>query len=768
MFKIGRLFLLLAIVLAPAVAAAQGFLLDTRPDHGFRLPHPHIWPHPHPPQPVPTPERTYTIKELSININLTDQIAKTQVSQTFVNTGSQAIEVAFVFPLPYDGAIDQMTFMVDGKEYPARLMDAKEARRIYQDHVRRLQDPALLEWIGNGMFQTSVFPVPPGAQRKVMLRFSQLCRKDQGLTELLFPLSTAKYTSHPVESVQLDVAIQSQVPIKNLYSPTHAVNISRPTERSARVTYASKNEVPTSDFRLLYDVSDAAVGASVISYRPQAAEEGYFMLLVSPEIKRMNQQPLKKTVIFVVDRSGSMSGQKIEQAKGALKFVLNNLNEGDLFNIVAYDTAVESFRPELQKFDPEIRTQALGFVEGLYAGGSTNIDGALKSALAQLQDNQRPNYVIFLTDGIPTAGETNEPRIVANAKDRNGIHARVFSLGVGYDVNSRLLDKLSRTCFGQSQYVRPNENLEEHVSRLYNRIGAPALTNLAIKIDMEGFPPDQGSVASRLYPRESHDLFAGEQLVVVGRYKKGGAAKIVISGQVDANPLSLDFPATFVEQSPDETHAFVEKLWALRRVGEIIDEIDLQGQNQELVNELVALATRHGIVTPYTAFLADETTNFRDLTSSRKRTGESLSALDQESGRAAFELRRAKGALQDSKQVEQFAFPAAGATRAVGGGGGGGGGLGAALAADGLAENAEDSGGVAPTVQTIGRKTFFKRENRWIDSTVTAEQERTSIKLTRFSDEFFDLISQYGRDVAKYLAIEGDVLIVLDGQAYSF
>ena len=314
-------------------------------------------------------------------MNLTDQIAKVQVSQSFVNTGSRQMEVRFLFPLPYDGAVDRMTFMVDGKEYEAKLLNAGEARHIFEDYVRRTQDPALLEWMGNGMFQTSVFPVPPGAERQVMLRFSQLCRKTDGLTELLFPLSTAKYTSHPVEKVKLDVTIQSQAPIKNVYSPTHAIAVQRPTETTARVSFNSSNEVPTSDFRLLYDVGDAAIGASMLSYRRDTSDEGYFMLLVSPEIKRVSDQPLKKTVVFVVDRSGSMSGKKIEQAKGALTFVLNNLREGDLFNIVAYDSEVESFRPELQRYDDQTRQQALGFVEGIYAGGSTNIDGALQAAL---------------------------------------------------------------------------------------------------------------------------------------------------------------------------------------------------------------------------------------------------------------------------------------------------------------------------------------------------------------------------------------------------
>jgi Ca-activated chloride channel family protein len=739
--------------LAPAIASAQGLLIDIRPQHGFRLPRADSRMHHRPRPSTPAPSQSYAIKELAVNVSLNDQIAKVQVSQTFLNTGSSQMEVAFVFPLPYDGAIDQMTFMVDGKEYAAKLLDAKEARRIYEEHLRRQRDPALLEWIGTGMFKTSVFPVPPGAQRKVTMRFSQVCRKSEGLTELIFPLSTARYTSRAVESVTVDVNIQSQVAIKNIYSPTHAVNISRPGDRNARVTFTGQNQTPTTDFRLLYDVGDAAVGASVVSYRPNTSEDGYFMLLVSPEIKRASDQKLKKTVVFVVDRSGSMSGKKIEQAKEALKFVLNNLNEGDLFNIVLYDSEVESFRPELQKYSDETRQQALGFVEGIYAGGSTHIDGALKAALAQLQDAQRPNYVVFLTDGLPTTGETNEAKIVANARDHNKVRARIFSLGVGYDVNSRLLDKLARNGFGQSEYVRPDEDLEAHISKLYNRIGAPALTNLSISIDMEGFSTERGAVANRMYPKDAYDLFAGDQLVVVGRYKAGGAAKVVVSGEVEGAKQSFDFPAKLIDHSTDETYAFVEKLWAIRRVGEIIDQIDLQGPNQELTNELVALATKHGIVTQYTSFLADEQTDFRELAANRRNTEAALQQLEEKAGRWAFEQRAAKARLQYSTTAPAGGFAENLALQKI--------------SSDGLNLGGQP-GSIVQTVQNVGSKTFFQRHGQWLDSTLTAELEQKVVKLDRGSDEFFNLIARHGKDVAKYLAIEGPVTVVLDGQAYSF
>jgi len=741
---VGLLALICLVVttLLPALAAAQGVLLDVRPDHPHRLPRPI---HPiHPPRPIPRPVPTsYKIQELAVNVNLVDQVAKVQVSQSFVNTGSRAMEVCFVFPLPYDGAVDRLTFLVDGKEYDAKLLDAKEARRIYEGYIRRNQDPALLEWMGTGMFKTSVFPVPAGAKRTVTLRYSQVCRKLDGLTEFLFPLSTAKYTSHPVENLRFAVNIQSQAAIKNVYSPTHSVEIKRPDDEHAVVKIHQKNRIPNSDFRLFFDVGSKSVGTSVLSYRPDKSDQGYLMMLVSPEIKKQADKQMKKNILFVVDRSGSMSGKKIEQAKSALKFVLNNLNEDDLFNVIAYDSEVESFKPELQKYSEKTRKQAIGFVEGIFAGGSTNINGALTTALAMLQDNKRPSYVVFLTDGLPTAGETGLTRIVANAKKNNKVRARIFNFGVGYDVNSRLLDKLARVCYGQSLYVRPNEDIEEHVSKLFNRIGAPAMTDIAIKVDIEGQKPEDGSPINRLYPRDAYDLFAGDQLVLVGRYKKAGNAKVTIEGTVDGKKQSFSFPAKLTKKSKDETNAFVEKVWASRRIGEIIDEIDLQGKNQELIDELIKLSTKHGILTPYTSFLADDNVSPQDFANNRGRADKALSALDAEFGQAGFAQRDAKAKFQRAAQA-----PAGGAA---------------------VYRSAESGKSVAiHTIQNVGNKTFFYRDQCWVDSAATDASKKNTRKITRYSDEYFELVTRYGKHVAKYLALEGHVIVVLDGQAYEF
>jgi Ca-activated chloride channel family protein len=767
---------LLAALLAVATAAptfGQGMLIDVRPGHHFRLPRP-IWP----PRPEPQPS-SYKIESLEVNAKLADTTARVQVSQTFKNTGSGQLEACFVFPLPYDGAIDQLTLLVNGKEYAAKLLSKEEARKRYEEIVRTNRDPALLEWVGTGMFQTSVFPIPAGESRTVTLRYTQLCRRSHGLTDFIFPLSTAKFTDGTLDKLSVRVSIDSPADIKNIYSPSHDVEIDRPDDddRHAVVTFEAKKTIPTEDFRLFYDTGKKAVAASVVSYRPDKDEDGYFLLLATPQIKAPKDEEderTAKTVIFVVDRSGSMSGEKMDQAKEALKFVLNNLRKGDTFNIVAYDSEIETFRPELEKFNDETRSAATGFVNGLFAGGSTNIDGALDRALGMLKDDDRPTYVIFLTDGLPTVGETGESEIVAHASKNNNVRARLFPFGVGYDVNSRLLDRLARENHGQSEYVRPEEDIEDSVSKLYRRIGAPVMTDVQLAVDVEDAKESDGPTVTRVYPSGKFDLFAGDQAVLVGRYHTPGDAKVKLTGRVGGDEQEFDFPAELVDDSDDDTNAFVAKLWATRRVGEIIDELDLKGRNEELVKELVDLATEHGILTPYTSFLADENSPVQDQASLYRGAEVQLRVLSEAEGDYGFRQREAKAAYQLARR------PAA-----VASGGLGGASLSSA-AGEPLADESldrfyesrgrgvayydamQDKQVISANCIVVGRKTLFRRGEQWVDSSVTEEEQKAAQKIERFSREYFDLVERHGKHVAQYLAIEEPVCVKLDGEVYAW
>ena len=745
------------LLAAGQTTLAQGLLVDTRTEAHFRLPRP--W------RPAPEPSHaTYKIESLEIDASLQDSVARVQVSQTFVNTSSRQIEASFVFPLPYDGAIDRLTLLVDGKEYAAELLTTEEARRRYEAIVRQNKDPALLEWVGRGMFQTSVFPIPPGAKRTVTLRFTQLCRKSHGLVDLLFPLQPAKYTAEPVGKLRIRVAIAAAAPLKTIYSATHHLVIDRPDAQHAVVTHEQSEALPGEDFRLFVESGKQDVVASLISYKPEKDEEGYFLLLATPPVDAEKADAAPKTVLLVVDRSGSMSGKKISQARGAAEFVLNNLRDGDLFNIVAYDSEIETFRPELQRFNDETRAAAMGFIHGIHAGGSTNIDGALDRALGMLVDSERPSYLIFLTDGLPTAGVTSEAAIVSNSEKANRFGARLFAFGVGYDVNSRLLDRLARANAGQSEYVRPDADIEAAVSKLYRRIGAPVMTDVEFSLDVHGTNEADGPTISRVYPSGTFDLFAGDQVVILGRYRRGGKATIRLAGEIGGAARAFDYPATLAAHGPDASHAFVAKLWATRRVGEIIDEIDLNGKNDELVKELVALAAKHGILTPYTSFLADENSSVRDIDAAMPLAVLEAEALNEAAGDFGFRQREAKGRMQRGI--------------ALGGGYGGGSGLEPArlAASDEFRISAgrgvqwydarADKVRVAAAICTAGTKTFFRRGDHWVDSTVSEDEEKHALQVERFSSQYFEIVRRFGKEVAPCLAIEDPVVIKIAGKTY--
>ena len=688
----------------------------------------------------------FTVHYQHVDIKVDDQVARVQVSQAFSNTSGRTIEVEYFFPLPENAAIDNLVLMVDGKEIPGRLMGRDEARRIYEDIVRRRKDPALLEYMGRGLFKTSVFPLPPGQQRQVNLSYTQLCKRDGNAITINYPLGTGKHAAKPLQELRINCRITNKQPIKSIYSPTHDVNITRPSETVAEVSLVQHNVVPRNDFTLVYGVADGDVGLTMLSYRPSTAEAGYFMLLASPRIETADSAILPKSVVLVLDKSGSMTGKKIEQAKKSLRFVLKNLNAKDTFNIVTYDSNVTSFKPELQRHDEATLKEALSFVDQIAAGGSTNIDGALRTAMGMLKVNDRPSYVIFLTDGLPTAGEQREQAIVSNCKNANMVRARLMAFGVGDDVNARLIDKLTAANHGDSNYVRPNQDIEGPVSRLYSKLSSPVMSNLRLE-----FP---GLDTARTYPSELPDLFKGSQLVVVGRYHNAGDLEIKLSGQVGSKTHAIIQRVTLDTGKAPYERLFIEKLWAERRVGYLIDEIDLHGQNKELVDEIVRLSTRYGILTPYTSFLADERTDLLARTENERQAGEILLEL--------------QTATSGSRAVAQRVFKRE-KMRGSGGGGGGGGVGGGGGSIFGGAQVAVDLEGKKKVVQSVfnlGTKTFFQKQGRWIDSTVTKSQEEQVIKLVQYSDAYFDVIRKLPALQNQYFTLDGEMIVNIGGQTY--
>ncbi len=531
------------------------------------------------------------VKYHRVDVTIVDQVATTKVDQVFVNEAGFPVEGTYIFPLPEDAAISSFDMWVDGQKLEGKLLGRDEARAIYEDIVRRQRDPALLEYVGRGAFQASIFPIPPGGQRRIELTYSQVLPQTDGLVHYRYPLNTEKFSSTDIGEVAVTVHLADKAPIRAIYSPSHPVQVVREGERQATVGYEEQNVRPDRDFDLYYSLSSDAVAVNLLSYKPYG-EDGFFLLLVTPPVEAAGQA-VAKDVVLVMDISGSMDGEKMVQAKAAADYVLDHLGKDDRFNIVAFSTA-----PRLYSDRPvpaARRDEGHAFVRSLQAAGSTDINRALLEALSGA-DAGRPAVIIFLTDGLPTAGEVNPDRIVENIKTEAPKSVRLFAFGVGYDVDTVLLDQLSSGQRGASTYVKPGQSIEEEVSGFYAKVSAPVLVDVTAAFS--------GVQVEDIYPYPLPDLFAGTQLVVAGRYRGSGPAELTLRGEVDSESRTYSYrDLAFAERGGQE---FIARLWAQRKIGYLLSQIRLHGVKDELVKEIVTLSSRYGIVTPYTSFLVQE------------------------------------------------------------------------------------------------------------------------------------------------------------------
>ncbi len=560
------------IPLLTAAAAAQGLIIPKEPD-------------------VPP----LALTRHAVRVEIESQAAVTTVEQVFQNNTERQLEAQYVFPVPKGAVLTRFTMLVNGKEQEGQLVEKGEARRIYNQIVSRSQDPGLLEYLGSDVFRANIFPILPRSTQTITLRFSQVVPAEGSLVSYTYPVRASAKRGPTVHGeFSIEATVKSPAPLRNLYCPSHAVSVARKNDREARVTYSARGAVLDRDFRLFWGMDPKEIGLHVVTYRPDPREPGYFMMLVSPDSELQNKRIVERDVVFVVDVSGSMAGEKIKQARAALKYCLNSLNDGDRFNIVPFSSFAEPWKKELVGAATE-RQAALAFADTLLAQGGTDIAGALDAAISFPRTASRPYYVMFMTDGKPTLGETTDPKAILQKAEKAKGDVRLFTWGVGYDVDTQLLDAMAETCGGVSEYVRPEEDIEAKVSAFYAKASRPVLTGLDLQV-----VGDKVQLAN-LMPRAIPDLHAGTQLVLMGRYTGSGDVALRLNGRVNETAQGFTYEAAFAAEA--KTHAFLEPLWAKRRIGSLLDQIRLHGESKELVDDVIRLSKEYGIQTPYTSYL---------------------------------------------------------------------------------------------------------------------------------------------------------------------
>lgn len=678
----------------------MGFLTADLHADGF------IIPKPHPREKIPP----LSVKYHRVSVEIINQVAKTSIDQVFINNHPRDIEGIYIFPLPEKATLSEFAMYIGDKKVEGEILDRDQARRIYEDIVRRMKDPALLEYVGRNMFRARVYPIPARGEKRIRLSYTEILKAEKNLVRYVYPLNTERFSLHPLQEVAVSVKVSSKVPISNVYSPSHKVSVRKEGAGQARVGYEEKNVKPDKDFVLYYSLSQDEIGLSFMNW--EGPDDNYFMLMASPTFVSPKEKVLNKNLILVIDSSGSMSGKKIKQAKEAVRFVINHLDKGDKFSLVDFDDGVSLFSPRLLPTTSENVERALSFVEEIEDSGGTNINDALLQALKMIESGERPNYVLFLTDGLPTVGITQVADILKNIGRVNEQKSRIFVFGVGYDVNTELLDRISTENRGTSIYVDENEDLEVAISSYYEKISSPLLSDLHFFF---------GEIeVTDLYPRVMPDLFRGSQLVLIGKYKGKGPVTVTLNGKVGKEKRRF----TLRDQKlvKEDTYSFLVRLWATRRIGYLLEEIRLHGENEELVEEVKKLGLKYGIVTPYTSFLVTEKER-RTLDAAAPEAEEALAAR-KVTGAGAFKIARVSQRFKELDKAIQV------------------------------------------TSQNIiykEDKTFYLKDGIWVDSRY---EEGSPVKEIQFnSEEYFRLLTQKP-GMAKYLSVASNVIVRFEGKNY--
>ncbi len=731
------------------------------------------------PVPRPAPARDpfpLEVKYHHVDVDIEGMAAVTAIDQEFHNPTSRNLEGYYIFPIPKGAVIKNFSMYINGKETHAEMLDAKNARKIYEDIVRRMIDPALLEYYQQGLFKARIFPIEPGSTKRVKISYSQILTKNNGTVEYVYPLNTEKFSAKPLNDVRILVNVKATGVIKNLYSTTHEAHIVRKGQHRAVVSWEDGNVKPDKDFNLYYKTDKSQLGLSLLTSNPsgilspcfgcqlvnqqalsmsgiragldEGRQMGYFLMNISPDDLSIQNQVQEKDIVFVLDVSGSMAGKKMEQAKKALSFCVENINKGDRFDIIRFATEAEALFGSLTKVNKGSRARARKFINDLRAVGGTNIEEALELALKQRGEDGRPYTVLFITDGKPTIGQTGEKPLLDIVKNGENGGTRIFTFGIGNDINTHLLDKITNETRAYRTYITPDEDIEVKISDIFTKVQSPVFTDLELTVS-------GGVRISKMYPRKLPDLFKGSSITVLGRYTGSGRADIVVKGRMKGKVRAMEFTGNFVKTG--EKNEFIPPLWAARRIGYLLDQIRLNGEGRELVDEVTQLAREHGVITPYTSYLIleDEDVQVRGRRMAPEdqtlRNVVPLSSAFDEDVRGEYEvLKKSKsgvGSVRASREIQS---------------------LGKSQAAEQVMQgkarlNYRDKAGsvknIAAQVRNIRGRAFYNTGSVWIDSRIQLLKNINTRRICYASEEYFDLVKK-DPDTVQFLFLGRNVRFV--------
>lgn len=736
-------------LLSPARALAT--VIVTPPPHD-RPERDRVRPWPPQPAPVAPAPAPIQIESVDLDVDIHDAVATTELRQKIRNPHAWSVEAQFVLPIPRGAAVHDAALRVDGQLVEAELLEAGRARAAYEDIVRRNVDPALVEYLEDGLLRTRVFPVPAHGTREIQLTLTIALAEDFGVWQYRFPLRALCGAQAAPRELSVRGQIRAAVALGEPYSPTHAldVDLERGSRRARFELRATGGPVAATDLQLFVPTRTRDLTFTVASTRP-AGEDGFVLLRVTPGELLERREPTPRRVVFVLDTSGSMDGEKLEQAKAALRAGLQTLDRQDEFAVVTYGSSVIPWSEAMQPASAARVRDALGQVTDMRARGGTNIGAALQTAFALLgRRDARPAYILFMTDGLPTVGTTSVDELLERARRDNRSGAHLFVFGVGHDVNTRLLDNLAQDSGAPARYVQPGEDLEVAVSNLAAQISDPLWTDVEMEL--------AGAGLYDMIPERLPDLFRGQSLTVLARYRRPGQTKLIFSGEQGGSRERSTEQIVLARHAT--AHAYLPQLWAGRRIAVLQAALQNGGDRRELVQEIVELATRYGIVTEYTSLLMREP-DMQVARAVRQRAAVPH-ALMQSAGNLAAE-ESGQGAVKRSAQssrmfeaqslAQQHDAAATSPSPAMAGQ------RNSAAAGPAMPGKDERTGTQGATRVVNGRTFDVDSQQRWVDRLAVGATPRLQVKA--FSEAYFEVLS-LRPELGALLSVGPHVLVAVD------
>lgn len=711
---------------------------------------------PAPRRPRPSVIESVRLEAVTADVQISDQVATTHVTYTLHNVGNVASEAQLVIPVPDGVTIRSFQYDGTGPEPTAILLARDEARNIYHSIVNSMRDPGLLEFAGYGAIRSSVFPVPAGATQNVRVVYEQALPASGDRIDYVLPRSESNTTDQVKWGVKFTV--NSKRPITSVFSPSHAMTSERksPGQVTVNIDPAAFNQPGSVMLSYLVQPAGDGVAASIIAMPDPSignGKGGYFMLVIGLPPTSPDAPKMKREVTLVMDRSGSMRGEKIVQTKAAAQQIISGLNDGEMFNIIDFSDSIQSFAAGPVLKDASSAARAKDYIAAINADGGTAIHAALLESLKPKPAAGMLPMVLFLTDGLPTVGEKSEVKIRDDAAKANEFSRRLFTFGVGYDVNSPLLANLAKVSRGAPTFVMPNEDVEAKVSQVFRRLAGPMLAAPSLTA-MDGSGIVSSQLLREVQPAQLSDVFEGEQIVIYGQYTQSGTIKLKLNGTQGERARTFEIDVSTADASA--RNGFVGRLWAQRKIGALIEEIRNSAaekpngnpatdpRTKELVDEIVSLSKKFGILTEYTAFLATEkgekydAASFRGVMTDAAPTAVRRMAVRDGAGGVNQEVNAAKNAPSATPMDEKKQ---------------------AYMDRDMQMREVRN-------VQAVNDRAFVYRNNRWLDMRILEQESAVPEQTVEFgTPDWMAVAEELGKqNLQGVLSLDGEVYFVLNGK----